>query len=431
MVSNQNGHFLTGQLLVEDMTSAEIGRAECVESVLPALREAAVEADRTGAFYLPHVKTLSEAGLLGLIVPEQYGGMGGTLRDLAAACFAMGTACPSTALAYFFHCSSASRGLLGLEAIEAGLFNEQEAPIVKAFAEKLLRKMGDERKWLANFASEEAKTAASAVTINTKAVKVDGGWVLNGTKFFGCASGVADEYLVTAALDGINNAEGLALFFVDKDAAGVSIRAAWDALGMRATATNGIVLKDVFVAEDDALTIPGAFVKMMQMSRGSFVGNQLAATTIYLGAAQAVYDFALNFLTSRKFEDTGKSIAESPFHQQIIGQMTTDLESSYLWMRRQIELETSEPPILPKNRVVRQWRMAKGSVAELAFEVGVNALKACGTSNTGNSGVIARALRDISMGLVQAFPAERGRLMAAEMVIKETEQPDFSIGEKK
>ena len=236
---------------------------------------------------------------------------------------------------------------------------------------------------------------------------------------------------MTAALEGIPDANGLALFFVGRDAEGVSIRAAWDALGMRATATNGIILKDVFVADDEALTVVGAFVKMMQMSRGSFVGNQLAATTIYLGAAQAVYDFTLTFLTTRKFEDTGKMIAESPFHQQLIGEMTTNLESAYLWMRRQIELETSEPPIASKNRVVRQWRMSKGSVAELAFQMGVNALKACGTSNTNNTGVISRGLRDLSMGLVQAFPAERGRLMAAEMVIKENHQPDFSIGEKK
>jgi alkylation response protein AidB-like acyl-CoA dehydrogenase len=422
---------LTAALLLDRLTPEEMARAARVEAVLPALREAAITADHSGEFYLPHVRSLSHHGLLGLIVPESYGGLGGTLRDLAAATFAMGTACPSTALAYFFHCSSASRGLLALEALDAGLFNPDEAPVVRAFAHKLLHKMGHEGRWLANFASEEAKTAASAVTISTTASRVNGGWLLNGTKFFGCASGVADEYLVTAALEGIADAAGLTLFFVQRDAEGVSLRAPWDALGMRATATNGIILKNVFVADDEALAIPGAFVKMMQMSRGSFVGNQLAATAIYLGAAQAVYDFTLRFLMSRTFEDTGKMIAESPFHQQLIGEMTTDLESAYLWLRRQLELETSEPPLLPKNRVVRQWRMSKGSVAELAFRVGVNALKACGTSNTGNSGVIARGLRDLAMGLVQAFPAERGRLMAAEMIVKESHQPDLSIGERK
>jgi hypothetical protein len=158
---------LTAQLLVEQMNDAEKHRATCIEQVLPVLRQFAVEADTSGEFYVPHVQTLSQAGLLGLIVPQEFGGMGGTLRDLAGACFAMGTACPSTALAYFFHCSSASRGLLGLEAIEAGLFSEDEAHLVQAFAHKLLNKMGREGKWLANFASEEAKSAASAVTIST------------------------------------------------------------------------------------------------------------------------------------------------------------------------------------------------------------------------------------------------------------------------
>jgi alkylation response protein AidB-like acyl-CoA dehydrogenase len=419
---------LTGQLLVEDMTADERRRAALVESVLPVLREHAAEADALCEFYRPHVKTLSDAGLLGLIVPEKFGGLGGTLRDLAAATFALGTACPSTALAYFFHCSSASRGLLGLEAIEAGLFNDVEAPLVRAFAKKVLTKMGREGKWLANFASESNKTSKARVTISTEALKTEGGWLLNGVKSFGCATGVADEYLVTAKLAGAETVEGMSLFFVGRDAPGVSERAKWDAIGMRGTATHGIVLKDVFVRDDDALTIEGAFLRMMQVSRGTFVGNQLAATAIYLGAAQAVYDHALNYLRNTKFGDTGAPIATSPMHRILIGEMTNDLETAYLWLRRQVQLETSDPPMLPKDRVVRQWRLSKGSMCEAAFRVAVNAFKACGTSNTGNSGVVARGLRDLSMGLVQAFPAERGRLEAAEMVAHERATQDFAVG---
>ena len=413
------------------MTDAERERAEKVETVLPELREHAAEADQKAEFYRPHVKTLSDAGLLGLIVPVEYGGMGGGLRDMAAATFALGTACPSTALAYFFHCSSASRGLLALEAIEAGLFSDEEKLVVKPFAEKVLNKMGGEGKWLANFASESNKTSKARVSISTEATKTDGGWLLNGVKSFGCATGVADEYLVTAKLAGTETVEGLALFFVGRDAAGVSERHKWDAIGMRGTATHGIILKDVFVADENALAIEGAFLKMMQMSRGTFVGNQLAATAIYLGAAQTVYDYALDKLKNTKFGDTGESIAMSPMHQVLIGEMTNDLETAYLWIRRQLELETSEPPLLEKDHVIRQWRMSKGSMCEAAFRVGVNAMKACGTSSTGNSGVIARGIRDLSMGLVQAFPAERGRLEAAEMVSREKRTSDFAVAEKK
>ena len=74
---------------------------------------------------------------------------------------------PSTALAYFFHCSSASRGLLALEALAAGLFSREEERVVRPFAEQVLWRMGREGKWLANFASESHKSQKAALTIAT------------------------------------------------------------------------------------------------------------------------------------------------------------------------------------------------------------------------------------------------------------------------
>ena len=76
-------------------------------------------------------------------------------------------------------------------------------------------------------------------------------------------------------------------------------------------------------------------------------------------------------------------------------------------------------------------RKRKGTVCESAHNVAVNALKACGTSNTGNHGVIARGLRDLAMGLVQAFPAERGRIEAAKSIVTDTMQSGFAVAEKK
>lgn len=418
---------LTAELLLGPLSADERRRAELVEEVLPSLREAAAEADAEARFHRPHVKTLSESGLLGLVVPPAFGGLGGGLRDLAGATFAMGTACPSTALAFFFHCSSASRGLLALEAAEAGLFDAAEEPAVRAFARMVLERMGAERRWLANFASESVKSASASITIGTEATPSGDGWILNGEKSFGCATGVADEYLVTAKLAGTTTAEGLAVFIVRADADGVAERARWDGIGMRGTANHGITLTDVFVAGDHALAIPGAFTKMMQMSRGTFVGNQAAATGVYLGAAQTVYAFAREHLRTKVYQDTGRPIGESGAYAELLGKMTTDLEEAYLWLRRQLELETAEPPLLPKTRVVQQWRMAKGSACEAAFRVAVSAVKACGTSNTANSGVVARGLRDLTMGLVQAFPAETGRLEAAKIALTDEGFASFGV----
>lgn len=429
MTGEQVGMGLTVEALLDDLTPAERERAERIESVLPALADAAVEADRDGEFPRQHVATLGEAGLLGLVVPEEFGGLGGGLRDLVGACFAMGTVCPSTALAFFFHNSSASRGLLPLEAADAGLFDSHEEPEVRAFAQKLLTRMGEGR-WMANFASESAKSSTAAIAISTEARRGSGpagepGWLIDGVKSFGCATGVADDYLVTAKLPGGDTAEHLAVFMVDRRSEGVGERARWDAIGMRATATHGITLENVFVSDDDSLAIPGAFVKMMQMSRGSFVGSQVAGTACYLGAAQAAHDFTMNHLRTSTFADSGKPIGTAPFQQQLIGELAMHLRTARQWLLGQLDLETSDPPKLPKPEVVANWRIAKGMVAEEGFAVAKCALKACGTSNTTFSGTVSRMYRDLTMGLVQAFPAERGRLDAAAAMVTGTESTQF------
>jgi alkylation response protein AidB-like acyl-CoA dehydrogenase len=169
---------------------------------------------------------------------------------------------------------------------------------------------------------------------------------------------------------------------------------------------------------------------MMQVSRGSFVGSQVAGTACYLGAAQAVYDYAIAHLTNTTFADTGDPIGTAPFQQQLIGSMTAHLGTARQWLLEQLALETSEPPRLPKAEVVANWRIAKGMVAEEGFAVAKDALKACGTSNTGFSGTVSRMYRDLTMGLVQAFPAERGRLEAASAIVTGSESTQFGGARK-
>lgn len=414
---------LVAEHLIDDMNERERGIAQRCDDILPDIAENAGGADRDGEFPAANIPLLSETGLLGLMVPEAYGGLGGGLRDWSAVSFALGTVCPSTGLAYFFHNTSASRGNLALSALDEGLFNDAEAPRVKAFAEKVLYTMGRDGKWLANYASESVKSEHSAITITTQAKQVDGGWLLNGVKSFGSATGVADRYLVTASLEGIDDAGSLCTFFVERDAPGVRGRMEWDALGMRGTATEGLVLEDVFVADDNALAIPGAFARSCRMSRSGFVGNQVAASVIYLGAAHAVYHTTLKTLREKKFVDSGKPIGTGPFQQQLVGQMYADLMTATLWAQRQISIESGSD--VERDEVIRFWRTCKGQVAEYSFKVSQSALKCAGTSGTLFGTPQSRALRDLAMGLVQAFPAERGRLQTAQMLVEGEEQQSF------
>ena len=211
---------LVAEHLIDDMNEREREIAQRCEDILPGIAANAAAADRDGEFPLANIPLLSEAGLLGLMAPEAYGGLGGGLRDWSAVSFALGTVCPSTGLAYFFHNTSASRGNLALSALEEGLFSDDEAPKVKAFAEKVLNTMGRDGKWLANYASESVKSEHSAITITTQAKQVDGGWLLNGVNRL-AATGVADSILVTALLEGIDEAPAaVCTFFVDAAAGG-------------------------------------------------------------------------------------------------------------------------------------------------------------------------------------------------------------------
>ncbi len=409
---------LIAESLIDDLTEDERARQRIVESLLPSVRDYAAEADARSEFPEAHMKAFQESGLLGLVVPTEYGGMGGTLRDLAATTYTLGTVCGSTALAYFFHCSSSSRGLLPLGAIDAGLYADADVPTVRAFAEKVLTLMGTEGKWIGNFASEAVKASNANVLIQTTATKTDGGWLLNGVKSFGCLTGTADYYLVTARREDLEGIEGLSLFLVDRRGDGVCARSNWNGLGMRASGNFGIVLEDCFVADDDSLTLPGAFMTSTQVARGSWVGNQIAIGAIYAGIARGAYDYALDRVMTQTFADTGKPIATSPMHQVLIGDAEQELEQVHLWARRQLLLETAVPEILPKQDVVKNWRLTKGSVCEGAFTVTQIAIKMCGTSGALMDNQLGRAFRDAAMGLVQAFPAERGKLDLAQMVVE-------------
>ncbi|ARN73454.1 acyl-CoA dehydrogenase family protein [Oceanicoccus sagamiensis] len=418
---------LTGEYYVEDLSAEEREIQQIVEGVLPSLAEQAIEVDRSAEFHRPHVGTLAEAGLMGLMVPKEYGGLGGGLRDLCASVFAIATACPSTAMAYFFQCSSTSRGVLLLKAIEAGLFeNKDDEAKAKAWAEKLLRLIGEGKNWTGNFTSEGAKSEKAKLTIETVAKKVDGGYILNGVKSFACAYDVANYYLVTASLEGTDDAGGLCTFIIDSQGEGLDRRIKWDAMGLRGSATDGLVMKDVFVPDDMSLAVPGAFVKSMSMSRGSFVGNQVAGPAVYLGVAHSIYEQTKVHLRKKTYKDTGATYATNPVYQSIFGDMMKDYHTAVLFMRRQLDLETSEPPILPKEEVVKLWRLNKGIIAEAAYGVAQGALKISGTSGTLGTAPQSRALRDIGMALVQGFSPEMGKFDAAKTELLEQAEAQFA-----
>ena len=102
-----------------------------------------------------------------------------------------------------------------------------------------------------------------------------------------------------------------------------------------------------------------------------------------------------------------------------------DDQTALMWAQRITNLEAGHIQGYDKNEINLFWRTAKGQIAEYSFKVAQSALKMMGSSGTGFSMPASRAIRDLAMGLVQAFPAERGRLMTAQLLVEGAEQMSF------
>ena len=288
--------------------------------------------------------------------------MGGTLRDLAATTYAFGTACASTALAYFFHNSSSSRGMLPLGAIDAGLYTDDEVPVVRAFAEKVLTLMGTESKWIGNFAVRGGQGRERQRRHPDRGHQGRRRLARQRHEVLRLPLDIADYYLVTARLEGVDGLDGLALFLVDRRGEGVRAAQHWNGLGMRASDNDGCILEDAFVPDDMALTLPGGFQRATQVARGTWVGNQVAIASIYAGIARA----PTSTRSTARWPEVRRhrrTIASSPMHQVMIGEAEKKLEEVHMWLRRQSTSRPASRRCCPTPRSA-DWRITKGAICE-------------------------------------------------------------------
>ena len=137
--------------------------------------------------------------------------------------------------------------------------------------------------------------AGRRMPITTIARKTRGGYVLDGRKHFNSLAGVADWYVIFANLEAIDDPmRSLTLFVVAKDNPGLEVEMNWDAMGMRATATNGLRLRNCMVRDEDMLGEPGGYFR-------SVINNAyfIAFAANYLGGAQAAYDWAAAYVAEK------------------------------------------------------------------------------------------------------------------------------------
>jgi len=203
------------------------------EALGPRFAERAERHDREASFPFENYAELRDAGLLGLCVPEKFGGKGADLKTYALVSATLGKYCGATALTFNMHaCSTLWPGLL---ADDLDMTKEQRAEHERYRTVHFERVVKQGALYAQPF-SEGSAAAAGKAPFGTTAAKVSGGWLVNGKKIFASLSGAADYYgvLCTENKPELSMRDTLYLA-IPGDAPGFSIVGDWDPLGMRGT----------------------------------------------------------------------------------------------------------------------------------------------------------------------------------------------------
>jgi alkylation response protein AidB-like acyl-CoA dehydrogenase len=365
-----------------------IERARCFGR--SALAPRAARHDRDATFPTENFCDMHPEGLLAICVPEADGGLGASYRTYSMAAAELGRYCGATALSWNMHvCSTLWTGALADElmmtAEERAEHNERRRLHYK-------RIVADGAIYSQPF-SEGGAAAAGTVAFGTEARPVAGGFRVSGKKIFASLSGAADYYgvLCTERGEGENASRRNTLYLaIPANAEGVSIVGEWDPLGMRATVSRTLLLKDVFVPEDEMLMPRGVYFRAATCWPHMF----LTLSPTYMGLAQAAYDFTVRYLRGELPGALPIKRRMYPTKQVAVAQMRIMLEQTKtLWFQAISEARANPT----KEQVLRAYA-AQFTVMENANALAAKAIRTCGGQAMLKSLSLERIYRDSRCG---------------------------------
>jgi alkylation response protein AidB-like acyl-CoA dehydrogenase len=245
--------------------------------------------DASADFPLDNLQELGKCGLMGLMVPPQYGGLGGTMVQFAKVAEILAKACPSTSMIWGMHHNQY------ITLVECG--NErQKAAFLPGIASG---------KTLVASATTEPGTGGNFFYCNSSARRVNGGWELSATKPVVTSAKYADLCFSITRTSPDAPGNQLSFFIVPCHEEGVAPIGEWNTVGMRATQSSGLQFTNVRLTDIHLLGEEGGFGPIVLTSMMPLGLCGFAAA--WLGSAQAAYDFAVGHVKGRihRFSVTG------------------------------------------------------------------------------------------------------------------------------
>ncbi len=331
---------------------------ELAEGVVKPL---AAEVDREHRFPHEAIQAATEAGLLGGLIPREYGGAGLDALAFAICIEELAQACASTAVIVDVHTSVGTEPIL--------LFGDEEQK--RAWLPRLAA-----GEVLGAFALTEPSSGSDAAALKMTAKRSGSGYVLNGTKVFITNIGRAGLYVVFARTGPDEKAAGVTAFLVPADADGVRVGQVFDKMGLNGSPTGELVLEDVVVPEANRLGREGqGFTVAMRALDSGRIGISGQA----LGIAQAAVDEARALMLERGHEQ-GDDFA--------LADMATRVESARLLAYRAAWLCSRGRPF------TREASMSKLHCTDTAMQVALDSLQIAGEDGAVEGSSFERHMRD-------------------------------------
>ncbi|WP_067618871.1 acyl-CoA dehydrogenase family protein [Alicyclobacillus acidiphilus] len=335
--------------------------------------------DETNQFPHENIEDLKRSGYVSWTVPRQFGGLEISLREMLMHQEQLARGDGSTALAIGWHVGM----ILNLRS--TGAFPD---PLFQTICESVVR----DGALINSCASEPATGSPSrGGRPETTAVRVAGGYRITGRKTFSTLSPALTWIMVTAGIDGD---ERVGQFVVRGE--DVEIVETWNVLGMRATGSHDIVLKDVFVPEDRIVAIAKPGEKTERNNDGG--GWMLHIPACYLGVSLAARDFAMQYAATYQPNSLPHPIADVPHVEQKLGEMELKLLAARTLMY-DLATRWDEASLADRASLRPKFGAAKTLATNAANEVVDLAMRVVGGRSLSKDLPLERYYRDVRAGL--------------------------------
>jgi len=372
------------QQMIQDMA-----RNFAQKEVLPK----AAELDETGRFPEELVRQMAELGLMGIAVPEEFGGAGMDNVSYAIAMEEIARACASTAVILSVNNS------LACEPISAFGTVEQKKKYLVPLASG---------KHLGCFGLTEPGAGSDAGSQKTTAVRDGDHYLVNGTKNFITNAPQADTCVLFTMTDKEQRHKGITAFILDMKYKGVTVGKHEKKMGINASATASIILEDVKIPAENRLGKEGDGFKV---AMHTLDGGRIGIASQALGIARASLEDALAY--SRERKQFGQPIANFQAIQWMLADMATEIEAARLLVYRAAWLKDR------KIRHSKESSMAKLYASEVAMRAGVKGIQIHGGYGYIKEYPAERHFRDAKITEIYEGTSEIQRLVIASALLKE------------